>query len=89
MASRSAPTRSITSVCPACSGQAPGRAKGTRDPRTDHPVIQAVRAATGRYPPKTIYDKIIREINDNINLRRMRDSFECWCARGYKPTNYA
>jgi len=59
------------------------------DARKDAPIIQAVREIMRAYPPKGVWDKLIRDICDPPDLAKMRVCYETWCARGYKPMNLA
>ena len=65
------------------------RRKSTADPRTQHPAIQAVFRATGRHPPKVLYDKIIAQVGDSPDPEKMKACYVAWCERGYKPINFA
>lgn len=67
---------------------APSRAKGKSDPRSNHPAIQLVKGVTGRMPPKPIYDYLIKELGDHPDGVKFARVFEAWCLRGFKITNY-
>lgn len=58
-----------------------------RDGRAVHPAIQAFKAATGRYPNKLLYDKVIEALGDFPDLTRLNDVFVAWVGRGYNPQN--
>ncbi len=58
-----------------------------RDPRLDHPAVVLVKTVTGRYPPKAVFDWVIRGLGDTPDAARFAQVHEAWCARGYRPTN--
>ena len=65
------------------------RRKRKPDSRTQHPAIQAVREVTNRYPPKPIWDDIIKLLGDEPRVDDMRLCFKEWVKPGFKPTNFA
>ena len=65
------------------------RRKRKTDPRTQHPAIQAVREVTNRYPPKPIWDDIIKLLGDEPRIEEMRVCFKEWVKPGFNPTNFA
>lgn len=65
------------------------RGKRKTDPRTQHPAIQAVREVTNRYPPKPIWDDIIKLLEDEPRVEEMRLCFKEWVKPGYNPLNFA
>jgi len=58
-----------------------------RDERTDFPAIQLVKAVTGKYPPKTIYDMIIRRLGSSPDGEKFARIHTEWVARGFNPSN--
>ena len=52
-------------------------------------ALQAVRQATGRYPPRVLHDPIRAALGDHPSVDRLRECYQVWCARGYNPQNYA
>jgi len=67
---------------------APKPASRSRDDRTDHPAIQAVRLVTNRFPDKVVWDKLISELG-TPDLQKLTSCHVEWVARGFKPTNLA
>jgi hypothetical protein len=63
------------------------KTKPKRDERLDHPAITVFREVTQRYPLKPTFDLIIRALGENPNKERLKEVYEEWCARGFKPTN--
>lgn len=59
----------------------------TRDPRTNHPAIQAFRAVTRRYPSKDVYDKVIEELGPEPDVGKLRLCFTEWRVKDYRATN--
>jgi len=77
---------SIANAIEAASAATPPRTKTKRsDPRTSHPAIQAARQATGRYPPKELYDQVISTLGDKPDQQRLDRCRRSWLARGYNP----
>ena len=65
------------------------RRKRKTDPRTQHPAIQAVREVTNRYPPKPLWDEIIKLLGKQPPVEELRFCFKEWVKPGFKPTNFA
>ncbi len=65
-----------------------GSAGKSRDPRSTHPAILAIREVTSRYPSKDVYDLLIRAIGETPNIQDLKTCFEAWRAKDWKPTNY-
>ena len=59
------------------------------DPRSSHPAISAVREVTARFPSKDVYDQLIQAVGDNPDIMRLRECWDAWRIRGFKPTNFA
>jgi hypothetical protein len=77
---------SIANAIEAASAATPPRMKTKRsDPRTSHPAIQAAKQATGRYPPKELYDQVISTLGDKPDQQRLDRCRRAWLARGYNP----
>ncbi|MCD9186753.1 MAG: helix-turn-helix domain-containing protein [Pyrinomonadaceae bacterium] len=57
------------------------------DNRIKHPAIQMVKAITGRYPTKDIWDRIIREINAK-DVLFFKNSFEIWRSFKGSPQSF-
>ena len=64
-----------------------GARKSIKDPRTDHPAIQAVKSITNKLPSKTIYDEVIETLGDQPDTEKLNNCFKTWVLRGYNPTN--
>lgn len=58
----------------------------TRDPRTDHPAIQAIYQLTGRYPNSELYDRMIAALGSSPNMQLLKRCREDWLIRGYSTT---
>lgn len=54
-----------------------------------HPTIQLVREIMRRYPNGALYEKIVTALGDDVDVPRLKDCYVEWCARGFKPTNFA
>jgi len=67
----------------------PKKRKSRADPRTQQPAIQAVYHATGRHPPKVLYDKVIASLGDSPDTEKMKECYVAWVGKGFKPTNFA
>jgi len=59
------------------------------DPRTKHPAIQAIFDLTGIHPVKGAYGPLIAVLGDAPNGARLKECYEAWSIKGWKPTNYA
>lgn len=64
-----------------------GRAQKQRDPRQDHPAIQAVLEAKGSFPLKDTWDVVIKVVGDKPNVERMRECWVRWRTKGNSPMN--
>lgn len=60
-----------------------------RDPRTDHPGLQAVREVIKKYPNKDTWDLLIESAGDQPDIERMRQCWAAWRSKGYSPTNFS
>lgn len=69
-------------------GDTPPARKSKRDPRTDHPAIQAIREVTKRYPSKDIYDYLIGRLGDQPDVEVLRETWQAWRAADNKPSNW-
>lgn len=58
-----------------------------RDNRISHPALQAFKAATGRYPNKLLFDRVIEVLGDFPDVTRLNQVFVAWVGRGYNPQN--
>jgi hypothetical protein len=58
-----------------------------RDQRAAHKAIQAYKTATGRYPNKLLYDKVIEALGDFPDVTRLNQVHVEWVGRGYNPQN--
>ena len=63
--------------------------KQETDPRQNHPAIQDIREITNRYPPKALWDDIIKLLGNEPRIDEVRLCFKEWVGRGFKPTNFA
>lgn len=61
------------------------------DGRAEHPAIVAVRNLHPKsyFPPKEIWDLLIRLLGDEPDLVLLRECQEVWVSVGYKPNNYS
>lgn len=59
------------------------RPKEPPDPRSQHPAIQACRLLTTRYPPKVIWDDLIKTLGEMPDALKMRECCTEWVKRGY------
>lgn len=58
------------------------------DERIRHPAVKMVRQITGRYPPKDLWDKIIRELSPAPDVEFFQAAWEVWRSFDGKPTNF-
>ena len=84
------PAGKPTTAAPAFNGKpAPQPSAGKpADHRSQHAAVKMVKEITGRFPPKDLWDKIIREIRDKPDAEFFRASWEIWRSFGGKPTNF-
>ena len=68
--------------------ETPPAPKRRGDPRSKHPAIVAVRAATGakRYPPLELYGDLIATIGEEPDVGKLQRCREEWVRRGYNPS---
>lgn len=72
------------------SGKKPiGRKPSKADSRTKHPAIQCVKGITSRYPPKELYDEIIRVLGNSPKGELLAACRKEWLKRGYNPNAWA
>lgn len=57
------------------------------DPRTKLPAIQCVKRLTSRFPPKELYDDIIRVLGDSPDEELLTACRKEWLKRGYNPNS--
>lgn len=57
--------------------------KRSRDPRIDHPAIQAVRRLVQRYPKKPLWDPVIKTLGEAPDSQLLEECYVEWLARGY------
>lgn len=81
--SSSTPSSIVTST----SKEKGGRAQKQRDPRQDHPAIQAVLEAKGSFPLKDTWDVVIKVVGNTPDIKRMRDCWVRWRTKGNSPMN--
>lgn len=68
------------------SGKKPIARKVSRaDPRSFSPAIQCVKGLTSRFPPKELYDDIIRVLGEKPNRETLEACRKEWVKRGYNP----
>lgn len=60
-----------------------------RDPLRNHPAVLLVKNITGKWPPRTVFDRLARELGETPDAARFAEIYEEWRARGYRPTNLA
>ena len=58
------------------------------DGRMNHPAVIMVKNLTGRFPPKDLWDRIIREIRGKPDIEFFRASWEIWRSVGGNPQNF-
>ena len=46
-----------------------------------------VKTTTGLYPPRAVFDWLIKALGDHPDAARFAQVHETWCLRGYRPTN--
>ena len=56
------------------------------DPRTKHPAIQAYKEASGKFPKRELYDRIIASLGDEPDAVRLGECRLEWLTRGYNPS---
>lgn len=86
--SRAGASTSSSSSTPSSKEKKEVRADKPRDPRVDHPAIQAVWKTRGKYPLKDLWDLIIETVGDDPDAERMRDCWVKWRGRGFSSENY-
>jgi hypothetical protein len=60
------------------------------DPRSKHPIIQAIRNVTARYPAKPQYGPLIDAVGDRpIDESLLKTCYDAWVLKGWNPSNYA
>jgi len=59
------------------------------DPRSKHPAILAIKAATSRYPKKELWDEMIQFLGDSPDTGKIQACYIAWIKRGYRPDNFA
>jgi hypothetical protein len=71
--------------------ETPQAAKPTRkkDPRLDHPAIKAVIAVSKITPHEAIRDEVIDVLGIEPDVGKLRNCFQVWIRKGYKPKNMA
>jgi DNA-binding transcriptional ArsR family regulator len=71
------------------SGKKPIASKrSTADPRSKSPAIQCVKGITSRYPPKELYDDIIRVLGESPDGELLTACRKEWLRRGYNPSGW-
>lgn len=58
------------------------------DPRSDSAAIQCARGVGGRYPPKEIYDDVIRILGESPDGEKLAACRKTWVGRGYNPNSW-
>jgi hypothetical protein len=58
------------------------------DPRSNSPAIRCARGVGGRYPPKEIWDDVIRILGESPDGGRLAEYRKTWVGRGYNPNNW-
>lgn len=58
-----------------------------KDPRTNHPAIQKMRAIIGRYPDKVLWDSVIDALDDPDEVR-LKACYVEWRKKGFSPMNF-
>ena len=65
-----------------------GKKPSKADPRTFTPAIQCVKSVTSRYPPKELYDDIIRVLGEKPDAGLLAALRKEWVKRGYNPNGW-
>lgn len=63
--------------------------KSTADPRSSHASIRLVHEITGKMPHKDTYDALIRVLGETPKADLLRECWQAWRSRGYRPDNFA
>ena len=58
------------------------------DPRSKHPAILCVKGITSRFPPKELYDDIIRTLGESPQGATLAACRKEWVKRGYNPNGW-
>jgi hypothetical protein len=74
-------------IAPARAPRKPSTPSQPKDERRTHLAVQAVKSVMGRWPRKEVWDRIIREVGDKPDLKKMRECYEVWQSRGHAPDN--
>jgi len=56
------------------------------DPRSKHPAILMVKGITGRYPNKTLWDDIIKQVGDHPDGENAAACYKAWVTKGYNAS---
>lgn len=68
----------------------PKRYSAKADPRSTHPVIEAVREVLQRRPSKEQYDGLIMALDGvELDIGKLKRCYDLWVLRGYNPNNMA
>lgn len=68
-------------------GEEPPKPIKIPDNRGGHPAIQAFKAASGFYPKRMLFDKVIETLGEAPDVTRLNHVFVAWTGRGYNPHN--
>jgi hypothetical protein len=56
------------------------------DPRSKHPAILMVKGITGKYPNKTLWDDIIKQVGDHPDGEKAAACYKAWVTKGYNAS---
>jgi hypothetical protein len=53
-----------------------------------HPAIQAIKAVTGRFPPRGLYKEVVNCLGESPDMERLSRCYALCLSKGYNPQNY-
>jgi len=56
------------------------------DPRSKHPAILMVKGITGKYPNRTLWDDIIKQVGDHPDGEKAAACYRAWVTKGYNAS---
>jgi hypothetical protein len=75
-------------VSPSGENATPRKPTKPVDTRKSHPAIVCVLNVAGRYPPKDLWDSIIKALGGSPDIDFFSESYRLWRAVNGSPTNY-
>lgn len=55
----------------------------SKDPRSQHPIIQAIRSLMSRYPDKILWDELISQFGEDFDEIKLQQCRVAWVRKGY------